>query len=137
MQNDSYIEWDDEIYSLGITKLDEQHKQLVALINALHQNIGSSDRKFIEKILNTLVQYTQNHFSDEEKILEKTNYNSTEKHKAQHKTFVRRIKTFSQKFQDDPDSSELIESILPFLRDWLMTHILVQDMDYKKYLLGE
>ena len=64
-----YLTWNDEIYSVGIRKMDEQHKQLVGLINALHNQRDAKDRQFIDKVFATLVQYTANHFGDEEKIL--------------------------------------------------------------------
>ena len=42
------IEWDDEIYSVGIKKMDEEHKVLVGLINALHAKRETADADFIE-----------------------------------------------------------------------------------------
>lgn len=50
------IEWKDEIHSVGIKEMDDQHKVLIGLINALEKNRWSPDKDFLEKVLNTLVE---------------------------------------------------------------------------------
>ncbi|GAH38184.1 unnamed protein product, partial [marine sediment metagenome] len=61
------IEWDDK-FSVGITLIDEQHKMLMQRLNDLskaierNQSIGE-----IVRVLGFLIDYTNFHFSTEEK----------------------------------------------------------------------
>ena len=70
------IQWVDKEFSVGIVKIDEQHKQLVGLINALRAKSDSNEHELISRILTTLMLYVRNHFTEEEKILRKINFPS-------------------------------------------------------------
>ena len=131
-----FFEWDKAFYSVGITKIDDQHEKLVGLVNLLYKKSNEPDRQFVEKILNTLVEYTQTHFRDEEKILKKIHFDQFEEHQLQHKKFIKRIQEFSDKFHKSQNSKEALNEILEFLRAWLSAHILKEDMAYRDYLLS-
>ena len=133
------IEWSDEVYALGIKKIDDQHKQLLNLINALAQ-IGQSDKPvepdFIKKVVNTLVDYTKNHFSDEEKLLKRLHYPDYPNHSLAHRRFISQVEEFREAFHNSPDSKVLIEKIVTFLSTWLTRHILVEDKEYAKFMFS-
>lgn len=114
--------------------MDEQHKQLVALINALHTNKGKADTAFVERIINTLIQYTLNHFRDEERLMKKIGFSECEKHKLMHQSFIEAIIEAKKDFDKYKNSVEVIDKLLEFLRNWLLHHILVQDRAYGKYI---
>ena len=128
-----YLTWNDEIYSVGIRKMDEQHKQLVGLINALHNQRDAKDRQFIDKVFATLVQYTANHFGDEEKILKKIGFPEFALHHKQHEAFIRNVTDLKGQFDAEGGKSAL-EKLTKFLGEWLTHHILVEDKAYGKYL---
>jgi hemerythrin-like metal-binding protein len=128
------IDWDDSVYSVGIKKMDDEHKQLVALINLLDSEKNNQNREFVEKILNTLLQYTQNHFAHEEKILKKINYSDFDNHVAQHRKFENWVDLAKADFDVNQKSEYAINRILTFLKKWLMDHILEQDKNYGKFL---
>lgn len=129
------IEWDDAIYSVGIAKMDEEHKQLVGLINALGAKIGSSDSEFIEKIINTLVLYTKMHFSHEEKILSKIHFEKFAAHKTQHTNFIKMVDQIRAEYRQNPESVEIVAKIHTYLKQWLTRHILVEDKEYGLFLV--
>jgi hemerythrin len=129
------IEWDDDIYSVGIKYIDEQHKVLVQLINAIEINRENSDSQFIEKIINTLVQYTKSHFRDEEQILKNIRYPSFNNHKDQHLRFEKSVTQFTERLHSSGDKSKDIDKLLRFLNDWLVSHILIEDCAYRDYFL--
>lgn len=128
------FEWDDETFSVGIRKMDDQHKRLVGLINALHEHRHSADKAFIERVILTLVEYTKNHFVDEERLLEKLHWNHLEAHRAQHKQFIAKLNAFRQMFEQNAVTADLVEKLTEFLKNWLTRHILVEDKSYQKYL---
>ncbi len=128
------IEWNDEIYSVGLHKMDEQHKRLVGLINALHEHRNSGNKEFIERVLLTLVEYTKSHFTDEERLLEKLHWNHLEAHCAQHVQFIKTLNDLRMLFEKNATSSDLIAKLTEFLKTWLTRHILVEDKAYQKYI---
>ena len=57
---------------LGIDKIDDQHKELVSLINQLHKAMKSKKgRQKSGEILNGLADYTVYHFGHEEELFDK------------------------------------------------------------------
>lgn len=129
------LTWNEEVYGLGIKKIDDQHKVLLNLIAALGQ-AKTGDLEFIGKVLNTLVEYTKNHFSDEEKLLKKMHFPNLENHSRQHKKFVETVEVFRQDFLKTPDSQVLLNKIVDFLGKWLTQHILIEDREYAAFLFA-
>lgn len=85
------LTWNEEIYSVGIKKMDDQHKVLVGLINALHGQKDLKDKAFVEKVFATLVQYTVQHFGDEEKIMKRMAFPDFNMHHKQHEAFIKNV----------------------------------------------
>lgn len=128
----SLFEWN-ETYSVGINKLDEQHRNLVTMINDLYDAMRIGQGKIlIQQILDKMTHYTVTHFESEETLFDKYNYPDTEKHKKEHKEFVNTVLDFKEKY--DKGSILLSVKLLNFLRDWLLNHIQGSDKDYGPFL---
>jgi hemerythrin len=130
------VEWDDR-YSIGIQLIDDQHKELVDLTNKLYAGClagdGAARAYFLETIHGT-VDYVKKHFSAEEKILEKVKYPAFAEHKKAHEGFVKKV-------FDDVKSFEEGKKFVPnvfvrYLKDWILTHIAVEDKKYAEYIMG-
>ena len=132
----AFIEWDDGVYSVGIAFIDEQHKVLVGLINALHKHMADENPspEFIEKIMNTLISYTENHFKDEEMFLKNIGFPYLEAHSKQHNKFTDVILTYKDDFSTKPNKKNILNKLLEVLKDWLMNHILEEDKAYTRYI---
>jgi hemerythrin-like metal-binding protein len=78
------MEWKDS-YSVGETKMDDQHKGLIVLINQL----GGEDEIGVREVLEKLQEYVDVHFRDEEALLEKIGYPDLDKQKVEHETFAK------------------------------------------------
>jgi len=123
------ISWS-ERYSVGNTKIDNQHKNLVKLINDLF-NINKKNIK-IDEILNNLITFAIVHFNEEESMFIKINYPNAEEHIQEHLNFIHKVNQFKQQF--DQNNTLLSEDLIVFLQHWLFNHILVEDKKYKKYI---
>jgi hemerythrin-like metal-binding protein len=132
----SFIEWDDK-YSVNIPKIDEQHKKFMSIINELHDAlmIDQDPKDVIERIVNELVDYTDYHFKTEEHWFEQHNYPDKEAHKDQHDKLRNQV----YKLRDDfvANRIEIDLSVLSFLTEWLVEHILTSDMEYSPYLISK
>ena len=125
----SLMPWSSAL-ELGIAKIDEQHRWLVDRINALHDELGkpAPDRKVMGDILESLVEYTMNHFIVEEEIFKRHAYPQTEAHLAEHNNFTGRIILLLDQFQDG--TADVGNEVMPLLKDWLTHHILEIDKAY-------
>jgi hemerythrin len=116
--------------------IDNQHKGLIDIINDLIQGCDKSkairDIVFI-KTLRKAVEYTQLHFSTEEKYLLQVNYPEFDAQKKEHDAFIseviKQLKSFEEN-QNDP------AALVEFLKNWLLNHIAVMDKKYAPYLVG-
>jgi hemerythrin-like metal-binding protein len=124
--------WSDT-YSVQIGIIDMQHKNLVKIINELHQAmIGGHGKDQLGKILSSLVTYTQAHFKTEEKLMESHGYPEYTIHKAEHDRLTRTVLDFQSKFQKNEVG--LTIEVMEFLKDWLSKHIMGIDKKYTPFL---
>ncbi|SMC22961.1 hemerythrin-like metal-binding domain protein [Desulfacinum hydrothermale DSM 13146] len=126
--------WTDE-YSVGDFDLDRQHKRLFALVNQLaHAMRQGQGKKVLEPIVGELVDYTQTHFEDEERAMERCGYPDLAAHRETHAKFVQKVQEVVDKFQKGEVG--LSFEVLEFLETWLKKHILGTDCQYAPHLSG-
>lgn len=136
--------WDDGM-SVGIEAIDDDHKQLIAILAKL---MSAEEDKLSEQeisdIFFELERYTLTHFAREEALLEKISYKKIVQHKESHQRFIDKIPKLKQKWfdaenhenheNDDISPNTCNENskddIINFLQQWLVNHILQDDLDY-------
>jgi hemerythrin len=125
------IQWT-ESFSVGVKLFDEQHKQLVEMINRLSEDpqAGTSSET-VSELLNAMTDYAQQHFEAEETLMEKHGYPQLREHTAQHHAFRRKTAELCMDTMNRVGT--VPESLLEYLRDWLLGHILKSDMAYKPF----
>ena len=130
------IAWSAE-YETGIKKIDEQHKSIVDLINRLidYCETGKKDPGTLHNILHTLASYTTEHLDYEEDVLENAQYPDLVDHAGKHEEYLEKISEilFEASLEDDSVS----ETALEFLADWWDRHILIEDMQFRDFLLDK
>ena len=83
----SYFDWTPDL-DTHIELVDEHHKILVRCINELHEANQRKDFEAEGKIIEDLIRYTVEHFSDEEKLMDDAGYPLGKQHKQIHQRFV-------------------------------------------------
>jgi hemerythrin len=123
------MEWTESL-SVGVPELDNDHKQLVAIINRIaeaEEKGGPADWVFSE-----LERYTREHFRHEEGRLAEAGYEELAAHKKQHKAFIEWLETVKAAYHLDPSSHHyLARTVNDYLKRWWTHHILGTDMKYK------
>ena len=140
--NASFFVWDDELYSVGDARIDEQHQRLLAVLNRLyalvHEEGGMTNTAGTAAMMHELTHYIVEHFSYEEQRLQESDYplERLESHRAEHDGFVAKVQDFEQRlYAGDPDA---LAEMLPYLYgDWLIQHICGTDMAYREFLHPE
>jgi len=122
-----------EIYVVNISEIDSQHKNLVGIVNELHDAmIIGKGQDVLGKVLTELVDYTLYHFATEEKYFDLYGYPEAELHKKQHKELVEQVAAIYEKFKSGERILTL--DVMNFLRDWLHDHIVGSDKLFGPYL---
>lgn len=125
-----FIEWNKDL-ELGFEKIDEQHKQLIDIINRAYETSLEKDKKKRNEILNELTEFVRVHFSTEEKYFEECHYAGAEEHIEEHMGLIEKVLKFKNEFEEkDCDC----EAFLTFLKEWLEEHLMVMDKKYVKSL---
>ncbi len=145
--NDLIIKWDDR-FAIGISVIDEQHKQLVKLCADLYQCImkGSVDgcdtcswKGSLSDTLKKCVDYVKFHFAAEEKLMKECCYEEYAAHKKRHEDFSAKVLAMALNY----NSWALKDAIFfaKYLYEWILSHIAHEDKLYvsklKSYLLAK
>ncbi len=128
------IVWDDSL-SVGVDLIDDQHKMLIERINNLSKAVAKymGHTKIIETLL-FMTEYTDFHFSTEERYMKKLDYPAKENHLKQHEEFKSMLKILEEDFKEDGATKVVSKSINTFLGNWLLNHIKVVDVNFGKFL---
>jgi hemerythrin len=127
------IEWRKE-FETGVADVDHEHRELVDLINRLHESIASgSDRARITEFLGEVFARIAAHFALEESIMRKHAYDEYEAHKAEHEKLLDEIRDIMDAQQDNP-SSTYEEGLSFTVRDWFVNHFKSKDARLHKQL---
>ncbi|MFZ5759178.1 MAG: bacteriohemerythrin [Thermodesulfobacteriota bacterium] len=120
-------------YSVGVAGIDEQHRKIMNFINEIHAAIKKeSSLEQIKKILGDMAKFVVEHFATEEKYFDRFNYPDSAKHKAIHEKLLGQVSAVITRITAGEDVN-LIE-VLTFLKNWLQTHILIEDKQYGPFL---
>ncbi len=128
------IMWDSSL-SVGVDPIDEQHKMLIERINNLSKAVEKymGHTKIIETLL-FMTEYTDFHFSTEEKYMKELDYPAIANHLIQHEEFKSMLRTLEEDFREDGATKVVSKSINTFLGNWLLNHIKVVDVNFGKFL---
>lgn len=131
----AFFEWQ-ESYSVGIAEIDEQHRQLIHLVNMLHGTTRRSEQlatlesvldefDVLFSVLNQLVDCTFYHFQAEAWLMAEHGFPEFETHRGEHARFGERIRGFQDTLAKS--KTRLAPDVVEFIRDWWHTHALCSD----------
>jgi diguanylate cyclase (GGDEF)-like protein/hemerythrin-like metal-binding protein/PAS domain S-box-containing protein len=135
MQSADIFPWNKN-FETGIQIIDEQHQELVRLINILAGHLSShSEESVLLSVFDELADYALYHFETEEKVWHQFLPEDPleAKHKKVHSDFIIKIQQLKQARKNQSTKQEL-EKILRFLSHWLVFHILENDMHLAKII---
>ncbi len=129
------ITWNNSL-SVNIKKFDDQHMKLVQILNQLHEamKVGKG-REILGQILQSLADYTNTHFRDEELMMKQHNYPGYEEHKKEHNALMTQVRETIEMHHQGKNI--LTQDIMTFLKNWLTGHILDRDKKYGPHLNGK
>lgn len=119
------VEWRPE-FSLGVPAVDEEHRELINLINDLHANLFLDDaRMTILDFLGELYARISAHFALEEKLMREQDYDEYADHKADHERLLDEIRGLMDGYEDG--SYVDLERFAQALEHWFTEHFKTRD----------
>lgn len=129
------LTWNEK-FSVQVRQFDDEHKQLIALVNQLHDAMKMGQGKqVIGDILRGLISYTRNHFASEERLMKSHAFPEYEKHKKEHNQLTLSVLDLQKEYE--AGNAPLSQSVMAFLKDWLTDHIQGMDKGYGPFLNGK
>ncbi len=124
LQPTMLLNWKDE-YSVGIEAVDHEHRELIDLINRLHDELDSPAAKLtVPAFFGDLLKGISAHFALEEKIMRDQAYGELGLHKADHERLLDDLCDIMQAFEhsEEIDRIELAQRLDSWFSDHFRTH---------------
>jgi len=128
------FEWSEDL-SLGDSKIDEQHKNLIQNVNALLD--ASREGEGLDKLPETfgfLEEYVLQHFHDEEELQRSVGFPDYDTHKADHMRFLEIFESLKGELKEKGPSLSLVIKTNGIVIAWLQEHLNGYDRDLGRFL---
>lgn len=119
-----FVKWE-TAFNTGVEIIDEQHKELVNMLNELY--VAQEDNKKI--YLDKFLDYSNFHFGTEEKVMEYVKYPQLKNQILSHRKFIDFVETSIKNIE-----SISLDDLFDFAVDWLVNHILREDQEFGKFI---
>ncbi len=134
--------WREQL-AVGHEQIDTDHRHLIALVNRVqelfvrHGSVGE-----LTLALEALHQYTREHFAREEAVQRAVGFPEAEAHHRSHQQLIARLEALTGDIllaqSQHTDATALPEPtrqrLLQLLRDWLIQHVVQEDLKMRPYL---
>ncbi len=131
--------WKDK-YELGVTIVDEQHKELFRRVEAFMQVLRSAASweekvQHVNETLDFMKLYVVEHFRDEEEYQLRIGYPRYKQHKQIHTDMVNYVLQFTEDYTNSGYSERLAQQFAGKLLAWLINHVATEDQQIAIYAI--
>ncbi len=126
------LEWKEE-YGTGIEDVDDEHRDLIDIINRLHDLLLAENAKLtVPAFFDGLLRGVSAHFALEERIMDESGYAELAEHRADHDRLLGEIRELKEAFEqaEEIDSVELAMRLEP----WFSRHFATHDLQLHRTL---
>jgi len=99
---------------VGITLIDDQHRELINIINNLG-SIQSFSKKETLDTIDSIKEYALEHFRVEEELHQKYGYPFADAHSLLHRTFLSELETIIEDFKLKEDTYKFLFALQQFI----------------------
>lgn len=127
------IEWREE-FNTGVSEVDHEHKEIVDLINELHEAMGEdASQDEIGRFLGEVFSKISSHFALEETVMRKHNYDEYDDHKSDHEKLLDDLRDIMDDAEEDAGKNYKT-ALAVSVRDWFVNHFKTKDARLHKKL---
>ncbi len=126
------LQWKDQ-YATGIEAVDHEHRELIALINTMHEELmATPSPEKMEAFFGDLFRAISAHFALEERFMRDEGYDHLVQHKTDHERLLDEIRDImdGSTFEDRESQSRLADR----LDAWFSRHFETHDARLHKAL---
>lgn len=120
--------------SVGHETIDAQHRGLIDFLALLQQRIGDGDTVATSVILAEFIEFTHEHFAEEERLMRNSDYPQYLAHVMRHESLLEEIRQLKKSI--DAGKTPVSLALLDYLRVWLFEHIKTSDRRLGRFLAG-
>ncbi len=129
----AYFEWADDLAIDAGGPIDQDHRHLVDMVNALHTATSEGrGREVVGPILEELIAYTDAHLRREEQEMARVRFPTLEEHLRWHRKFIADLNDLRRRYE--AGSVTVAAQLSMVLRDWLSLHIRRSDRELREFL---
>ncbi len=132
----SFIDWK-TVPRVGVPFIDEEHKQLVDIINKIYESVSSGvvSKPDLLRIMMELFDYTVFHFDNEDKVMNEVGYPQRDDHLKQHDKLQQQVLDFTTSFFEF--EVDVRKNLLDVLKSWLVVHIENTDQPLSDFIVSK
>jgi hemerythrin len=120
--------------SVGVSEIDNQHKKMFEMADALFDaEKGRKEKAFLAELFGFLDDYVREHFADEEQYMMKIGYPGFARQKKEHDVFIRQLEILKKEFASSGGDIVLTINTNHIILDWLRDHISKLDKKIGEY----
>jgi hemerythrin len=122
-----------EQFSVGNDLIDSDHRYLIEIINKAEQSLKTNNRAELTRLLEDLARYGKSHFEREELVAAAAGYTKADQLHVSHAQLNKTLAEFQASIGDTWSEND-VARFTAFLRDWLINHVIKEDMLMKPWL---
>ncbi len=112
--------WDERL-TVGVPEVDEQHRRILYLANALHGAAREDEKgEFLGTAIFEMGAYVNEHFDDEERVMREIDYPAYEEHVQLHREMRSKMRELEHRFRGGTVRATEIHQLVV---SWLIQHI--------------
>jgi hemerythrin len=127
------VAWHPSLTS-GNADIDQQHQEIIRRLADLVEALEAGRREEIGKMFEFLGDYVVEHFTAEERAMERTRYPGRNVHAAAHLRFVRQYAELRRLYEVVGPSFAIAVRTATWIEDWLKAHIYGADRALARHL---
>jgi hemerythrin len=118
--------------SVGNDLIDADHKYLIEIINLVDHGLQAKNKVELTESLDNLSRYSKVHFAREELFAQAVAYPQAAQLHESHDALVKGLDQVKLEIGEEWAAASL-DHFGTFLRDWLINHVIKEDMLLKPY----
>ena len=128
------FEWS-QSFCVNVKQLDDEHRELFARVNALSHALGTSGQLEGHEVEKTaVIEYARLHFHHEETLMERHAYPRLGVQKRAHEMLMRQLERLAG--AEEKRARPRVDTAADYLKDWLISHTLLEDLQYRDFFAG-
>jgi hemerythrin-like metal-binding protein len=119
------VQWQDELHSLGVPRIDQEHRRLMVMVANVQELAASgSDFSSLSILMNSLVEFIEDHFFFEEYLMSRFGFEHFEEHRQRHSSFLgQTLAIHHQYIESDSHRQAHALTMANHLAEWLDDHL--------------